>query len=275
MKMQHVKSRLDLESRYKRLNIGIRRYDDAFPYLLRRCLAIMFERSFHFKMMIYRVALFTLAILAAAAFASAQNKAYVSDSLEAPLRTGPSTEHRIVAMVKSGAPTVVMESREGWSRIRVSGRDGSEIEGWILSRYLINRTPALIQLGTLEKENASLKERLGPVEEGLKKANAREEVLQKQLRESNEALKKLNTDYERLLTESRGFLTLKEAHEKAQDDLGRCSRELEKTVKESDRLKSSDRRIWFLAGALVLLCGLLIGMLVGRQQQQSKSFLMD
>lgn len=225
--------------------------------------------------MIYRVALFTLVILAAATFSEAQNKAYISDSLEAPLRTGPSIEHRIIAMVKSGAPAVVMDSREGWSLIRISGRDGSEIEGWILSRYLMNRTPALIQLGVLEKENISLKDKLHPAEEGLKKASAREEVLQRQLRESNEALKKLNTDYERLLTESKGFLKLKEAHETAKDDLDKCSRELEKTVKENDRLKNSDRKIWFLAGALVLLCGLLIGMLVGRQQRRGRSLLMD
>lgn len=226
-------------------------------------------------MTIYRVALLAFTILAAASLSSAQNRVYISDTLEAPLRTGPSTAHRIIAMVKSGAPADVLESREGWSRINMGGRDGSPIEGWILSRYLINRTPWAIQFGALEKENSSLKEQLGPVEERLKTANVREEVLQRQLKEASEALKKLKMDYEGLLGESKGYLKVKEAHGIAQDKLEKCIRELQIVSKDRDKLKASDRRIWFLAGALVLLCGLLIGMLVGRQQRRSKSFLMD
>ncbi len=226
-------------------------------------------------MTIYRVAILALVMLAAASFAAAQNRAYISDNLEAPLRTGPSTENRIIAMLKSGAPTEVLESQTGWSRIRTGGRDGSPIEGWVLSRYLMNRAPWAIQFSALEKENSSLKDRLKPLEDSSKTAEVKEEVLQRQLKEGTEALRKMKTDYEGLLNESRSYLKVKESYGIAQENFERCSQELERLSKESDKLKSSERRIWFLAGALVLLCGLLIGMLIGRQQRRPKSLLMD
>jgi SH3 domain protein len=42
-------------------------------------------------------------------------------------------------------------------------------------------------------------------------------------------------------------------------------------TKENESLKSSQRNRWFAMGALVLLCGLMIGVVVGRQQRKRKS----
>jgi SH3 domain protein len=40
---------------------------------------------------------------------------------------------------------------------------------------------------------------------------------------------------------------------------------------ENDKLRSSERRKWFITGALVLLCGWLIGLVRGKKQRRRRS----
>ena len=41
---------------------------------------------------------------------------------------------------------------------------------------------------------------------------------------------------------------------------------------ENQSLRSSERNKWFAIGALVLLCGLVFGMIVGRQQKKRRYY---
>jgi SH3 domain protein len=47
--------------------------------------------------------------------------------------------------------------------------------------------------------------------------------------------------------------------------------ELSKITTENENLRSSEQNRWFLSGALVLLCGLLVGGIAGRQQKKRRS----
>jgi SH3 domain protein len=42
-------------------------------------------------------------------------------------------------------------------------------------------------------------------------------------------------------------------------------------AQENEKIRSSQVTWWFVSGALVLLCGLLVGVLIGRQQKRRKS----
>jgi SH3 domain protein len=87
-----------------------------------------------------------LALLGAALGAGAQER-YIDDTLLVPLRTGSSTEHRIVHQgIASGtAVTVVEDNREvGWSLVRT--QEG--IEGWLPTRYLKREPGARYQLAS-------------------------------------------------------------------------------------------------------------------------------
>ena len=46
---------------------------------------------------------------------------------------------------------------------------------------------------------------------------------------------------------------------------------VQKLILENEGLKSSEFTKWFIMGALVLLCGLLLGTMIGRQQRKSRS----
>ena len=166
-------------------------------------------------------------------------KAYVTDSFRISLRRGPGIESKIIKFLPSGLPVEILRSQEGWSHIRLLKPEEGKMEGWTLTRYLIKRKPWEIQAHSLKKENVQLKEKLARIE-----------------KEWEEALKRKAADY----------LKLKAAYENTQETVQTFTR-------ENESLRSSQRNRWFAIGALVLLCGLMIGLVIGRQQKKRQSSL--
>jgi SH3 domain protein len=199
-------------------------------------------------------------------------KAYVTDSLEITFRTGPSTENKIITFLRSGQPLDVLESRGDWSRVRLTGPESDHEDGWVLSRYLSTQQPWEIQVISLKKENARLKEELGGIKEQWRKAAQGEKGVSEELKENLEALKRAQNAYETLKREAADFLKLKSVHEATSRTLETARETVQKLTKENEDLRSSQKNKWFATGALVLLCGLMIGLLTGRQYRKRKTY---
>jgi SH3 domain protein len=195
-------------------------------------------------------------------------KAYVTDSFEITLRTGPSNENKITAMLFSGRPLEVLDTRGEWSQVKVSD-DGKE--GWVLSRYLITRPPWEVQAKKLQEDSASLNARLVRVQKELGDESQQHQGFAAELRQKTQELEALSKEYLELKNSAEGYLKLKTIHEGIEKDLKTAQSELSKVTAENEALKSSEQNRWFLSGALVLLCGLLIGGIVGRQQKKRRS----
>ena len=192
---------------------------------------------------------------------------YVSDKLEVPLRIGPGPKHRIVSMLQSGEKVTVLSEEEGWSHVRSAGVSGDR-EGWILSRYLMNREPWENRVQAIKAENARLRETLYPMEGDLREIKTRNADLAAELKEKTKAFATLEENYASLRDEAAGFLELREGFEQMQSHLADREAELAEVIEENENLRSSHRHIWFLAGALVLLVGLLIGLTMGRRDKK-------
>ncbi len=166
-------------------------------------------------------------------------KAYVTDSFRISLRRGPSIENKILKFLPSGMPVKVLVSQEGWSHVQPlqSGESESDIKGWVLSRYLIMRQPWEIQARKLKQENAQLREKLTRIEE-----------------EWDETLKQKVGD----------FVKLKAAHKTAQETVKTLTR-------ENQSFRFSQKNKGFAIGALVLFFGLIMGLVIGRQQKKRQS----
>jgi SH3 domain protein len=160
------------------------------------------------------------------------DKAYVTDWFRISLRRGPSIENKILKFLPSGLPVEILESQEGWNRVRLLEGEGGALEGWILSRYLVTRLPWKNQARSLREENARLKEKIAHIDEEWAKKVHRELGNTRQLKENHKA-------------------TLKT---------------VQRLTKENESLRSSQRKKWFVTGALVLLCGLMIGLVVGKRK---------
>jgi SH3 domain protein len=81
----------------------------------------------------------------------------------------------------------------------------------------------------------------------------------------------LSKEYLELKKGAEGYLRLKTIHEATEKDLKAAQSELSKVTAENETLRSLQQNRWFLSGALVLLCGLLIGGIAGRQQKKRRS----
>ena len=195
-------------------------------------------------------------------------KAYVIDSFEITLRTGPSNENKIIAMIFSGRPLEVLGTRGDWSQVKVLD-DGKE--GWVLSRYLVTRLPWEVQAKKLQEDLVSLNAKLNRVQKEFNDESQQRQGLAAEIKRKTEELEVLSREYLELKKGAEGYLRLKTLYDAAENNMKIAQAELSKVTAENESLRSSQQNMWFLSGALVLLCGLLIGGIVGRQQKKRRS----
>ena len=193
-------------------------------------------------------------------------KVYVTDSFRISFRSGPGIENRILKFLHSGTQIEVLETGEEWSRVRLSEADEDEAIGWVLNRYLMTREPWELQTKSLLSENARLTERVGLLEKENSELSVRNKRLTGELDKVSTSLNKSQYAYSTLKKDSADYLKIKAAYDNIKnrtDVLGR----------ENEVLKSAQTNKWFATGALVLLCGLMIGVVIGRQQKKRRSSL--
>lgn len=195
---------------------------------------------------------------------------YVTDLLKIGLRTGPSLENKITHFLTSGQPVEPLESQEGWSLVRVLEKDKDDVEGWVLSRYLITRLPWKTLATSLREENSALKGRILRVERVWNEASQNEQRLKTGLEKKTNDLQELQREYQTLKAGSRDFIELKQKQKTTRILLKTLQEKSEMLTIENESLRSSQRTKWFATGAVVLLCGLMIGLVVGRKQRKRK-----
>ena len=195
-------------------------------------------------------------------------RAYVTDSFEITLRTGPSNENKIIAMLFSGRPLEVLGTRGEWSQVKVLD-DGKE--GWVFSRYLVTRVPWELQAKKMQEDLVSLNAKLNRVQKESNDESQQRHGLAAEIKRKTEELEVLSKEHLELKKGSEGYLRLKILYEAAEKNMKMAQAELKKLTAENENLRSSQQNMWFLSGALVLLCGLLIGGIAGRQQKKRRS----
>ena len=191
---------------------------------------------------------------------------YVTDSFKISFRSGPGIEHKIFKFLHSGAQVEVLETSEEWSRVRLLDSEGGELIGWVLSRYLMSREPWELQAKSLLSENAQLTERVGLLEKENNDMSVRDKKLAADLDKVTNSFHKTQFDYTKLKKESADYLKIKAAYENLKNRTDVLSR-------ENEVLKSAQTNKWFATGAVVLLCGLMVGVVIGRQQKKRRSSL--
>ena len=174
-------------------------------------------------------------------------------------------------MLRSGEPLEVIETKDDWSHVRLLKRQGDESEGWVMSRYLISRLPWEAQTRNLRNENSKLKEKVGRLEKEWKVTGGREKEVTRVLRETSYKLSKLQKKYDALKKGSANYVQLKKNYEDTQSNITNSQRNVDRLTTENQILRASQRNKWLGMGALILLCGLFIGIAMGKYQKKQKS----
>jgi SH3 domain protein len=163
-------------------------------------------------------------------------------------------------MLSSGTRVTVLEedAETGYSRVALD--DGSEV--WILSRFLMGEPAARAQLAqarekfTRERDNA--RNLTGELETMGQTAD--------ELEQSKSALatdkKLLQTELAQIKQAAADTLAIQERNQNLDKQLEVVSTDLDAAKQRNRALKERAERDWFIAGAGVLLGGIIIGLVI-------------
>ena len=206
-----------------------------------------------------------------AAQSMASDTLYVSDTFTITMRTGPSTENKILRMLSSGQALEILEQQEKWSHVKVLTNNDEELEGWVLSQYLMERVPYEIQAKTLLSENQRLKENLAKLNKDQVSTEKDKKEISSQYNQTLSELTSLKKAYESLKNASSEYLSLKAKYDENLGKLNTVEGKLNEVEIENSTIQKSQNYLWFGTGALVLLFGLIIGSILGRQSRKRTS----
>lgn len=193
---------------------------------------------------------------------------YISDVVNVPLRSGPSTKHRIIHRgLPSGTQLTVLATDEeaGFTQVRTAGG----MEGWVVSQYLIGQPIARVKLAAAEKRLQGLKVKIDKERE----AHA---SLQSEYKETEANNRTLNSQVQALTKE------LEELKRISADPINEHARNVELAqqnqllVGQVDELSSMTRQLkdnvqleWLLYGGALVFIGLLLGVAIKARPRQT------
>lgn len=189
---------------------------------------------------------------------------YVTDIVEITLRTGPSLQNKIMTFLQSGQRLDIIQKGDEWSQVRTSG--GSE--GWVLTRYLTPQPTSRITLERLEEKYNSLSAQNAALVKENNEIKSENRKFSTNLNTTDKDLKQVRSEYETLKAESGEFLSLKSKFEKTSARLQEETNKAQQLEEQVTKLERSYAIKWFLAGAGVLLFGLIIGFSLKRQRRR-------
>lgn len=184
---------------------------------------------------------------------------YVSDRMQITVRTGPTTDNRVIEMITSGDQvTILEETNDGWAKVRTA----TGKEGWVLRRFLVDEAPAVIRLQEMaDSQGKNLAQRLDEAKRDGGEAKRLQLAAETRAREAEAALQKLQT-------ECAEVVKLREEYGKLQEDYQQQTQEMEELSTEIESLRFSTNLKWFLAGGGVLFLGWVIGLAFGRRKKR-------
>ncbi|MGV0036100.1 MAG: TIGR04211 family SH3 domain-containing protein [Candidatus Azotimanducaceae bacterium WSBS_2022_MAG_OTU7] len=201
---------------------------------------------------------------------SRANEVYVRDTLYVPLRSGQSTEHRILHRgIKSGTPLERLETNEETGYTRVRTDDG--LEGWLQTQYLVDEPIASTQLDNVKSELVSLGAEHQQTLASLRETKAEKEALireQESLAAQNPGLFE---DLKSTITLSANAIAIDEQNKQLGEDRDVPLQEIRNLNELTEALSDDRAQAWFLRGAGTLLVGLLFGFWLGRQIYNQRS----
>ena len=202
-----------------------------------------------------------LGLVASVPLVAYAETAYITEKLEVPVRSGESREYRIIRYLQAGARVEMLQTYEsGYTKIR----DERGREGFVLGRYLVDRSPSFVIAGRLEAEVAKQRETIKRLEQDIEALTAQNKSSNESIRIAKDQLAEKEVELKEFLATAGDSITLKNrlvALETERQVLLADNETLraEKLAARDDSFKS-----WFALGAITLAVGWFVGLLMPR-----------
>ncbi len=195
--------------------------------------------------------------------------AWVSDEFEITLRSGPSTSNAIQLMVGSGMELEVLErdAETGYSRVRTPGGT----EGWVLNRYLMQERSAREQLQRLTNQLTNANSRGTTLDSQLTTIQGEYDASTRRIATLEREKAAVEQELTAIKRTAANVLGVNEQNTSLMNQLSAAQIRADTLDQENRQLSSQTVRYWFMAGALVLLVGILVGIWLPRIRWQRRT----
>lgn len=194
---------------------------------------------------------------------------YVSDRLEITMRSGTSTSHGIIRMLRSGTPVEVLEedAASGYSQVRSPGGK----EGWVLSRFLMKGQAARNRLAAAEKELAELELENRKMITAMQALKEEKKIIETERSTLDGENRKVSLELAEIKRTASSALTMDSENKELKSRVVTLERNLQTMQQENEILKDRTARDWFMVGAGVVLLGIIVGLIIPRIRWRKKS----
>jgi len=185
---------------------------------------------------------------------------YISDSFEAPLRTGQTNGYRIRLNLKSGTPLELIEINKETGYSKVSTKAGTE--GWVLSRYLVATPVAKTRLAIAQQQLAKLKEKNKQLSSGQSSAQKNVSELSSQNKSLQTTNAKLEKELNYVKEVSGNAININQRNQQLIEENQHLKNEFDLLSSDNERLKDNANSQYFMMGAGAILLGLILGLVL-------------
>lgn len=189
---------------------------------------------------------------------------YVSDDLVITMRTGKGNSFQILRTLHSGERLEVLSVEGDYTQVKT--KDG--IEGWVRSQYLSREPIARDKLARAEKRLETLQTQNRQLQAKIDELGQSQGSLDSQLGSVNSENRKLKEELEKLRKLAARPMELAEQNESMKKRLLDLEMETQLLSEKNASLKDRSQRDWFIAGAGVLIAGILLGLLLPKLRRQ-------
>ena len=203
---------------------------------------------------------FIFTSLACSATVYAVEKRYVTDKLFLQLRTGPSQEFRILKALQSGEHLIFIEEDDesGYTKVKTD----KDLEGWVLTRFLVNEPIArekLIlanrELDSVKSELSTLKSQNESVQSQLNNTSNQSADLQKENAE-------LQAELERIKAISANAISLDQKNKQLSTRTQELEIRMEALTAENQQLLNDQRTTFLIYGGILVAGGIFAGLIL-------------
>lgn len=207
-------------------------------------------------------------LLSALSFTAQAKTQYVSDHLVITVRTGQGAQFQIIKTLESGEHVKVLEITDtGYTRIETS--DGTE--GWVRSQYLAEEPVASEKLAKAEAKLLKTRTALAKIKESFSTLSKEHKSLTQTQAALSTDKKQLDTELARLNEVAKKPILLDKQNRLLQEKNVTLEKDLQRLNQENHSLNDRSQREWFIAGALVLFGGIVLGLLIPKLRGRKRS----
>lgn len=212
--------------------------------------------------MLLRSFALALCLLFVSGLTLAQDTRYVSDEVFIVLHSGPGTSYRWKGKLTPGARLSVTETSEdgAWSKVTTSR--GSD--GWVQSEYLTGNLPAQVKLPQAQQRADALAQKNAELNQQLTDLQNAHTQLQEQLTASDGSLQGVSEELHQLKQISGKAVQLDTDNRRLVEEAQNLRSETEMLEAENQRLQDKLNSEAFMNGALAVLLGVIITLVVPR-----------